>query len=187
MQENTSLPQLMAGIVRKDKAAFSHFYRITSGKVYGLCVSMVGPGARADDLMQDTYLKIWHQAERYQPELGTVMSWLMAIARYRCLDALRAEKRHGEVPIEQDWLASGAPEQSEQWQHQELKAHINECLGQLAERQRRSLWLAFFHGFSHLEITERMDQPLGTVKSWIRRGLMRLQQCLQTKDTEIQN
>ena len=129
--------------------------------------------------MQDVYIKVWKQAGRFDAERASPISWLAAIARNSAIDWFRSTRRPGVVP--QEAAADVADPQAsadELIEQDQQTGRIFECLEHLDERQSASIRSAFFDGLTYAELADRMDVPLGTMKSWIRRGLQRLKECI---------
>lgn len=173
MDEQDTLESLLARTALGDRVAFRELYDATSPRVYAVLMAMLREPAMAQDVMQDAYVKVWAQAREYHTERGLVLSWIIAIARYRALDLLRASRRRDALEDEAAVVMSMSLPASDG-----LSEMLQECLGRLAEMQRRSILAAFVNGFTYEELAERESAPLGTVKSRIRRGLQRLRECL---------
>lgn len=132
--------------------------------------------------MHEAYLKIWNHAADYQAQKGTPLGWMATILRNSALDLLRKHKRENLISEEpnQEMTADAGPGPLELLaQGQEAKA-LQHCLEGLQPEQRESITLAFWRGLSHQELARQMKKPLGTVKSWVRRGLERLKRCLDS-------
>jgi RNA polymerase sigma-70 factor (ECF subfamily) len=175
--QSEDLKALIARTAREDRAAFRALYDATSPRVYGVLVALLRNDDTAQDVLQDTFVKVWARAGEYHSERGEVLSWIIAIARYRALDLLRASRRRssyeqqaGESPL----LTLPAVSASD-----EFSLRLTDCLDRLAERQRRNIVAAFVRGFTHEELARQENTPLGTIKSRIRRGLQRLRECLE--------
>ena len=132
----------------------------------------------AADVIQDSFLKVWQRAGQFDPARGPAGAWLGQVVRNASLDAARARGR--EVLTDDPSLGDGMVEATalDDLTTAEDGARLRACLGQLEDKPRQGILLAFVHGLSHPEVAERMAQPLGTVKSWIRRGLLSLRECL---------
>ena len=165
------LERLLANSVLGDRDAFAALYEATSSRVYALGLRMLGNRDQASDLLQDVYVRIWTRAGEYHAERGSVLAWLLSIARYRALDMLRFEGRRSPIGSE-----TAEPELAGMVDASTLA--LEECLDTLADSQRSSILTVFFDGLTHDELAAREQQPLGTVKSRIRRGLQRLKDCL---------
>jgi len=179
-----TLSRLMERTAARDWRAFSLLYSMTSSNLYGLMLSMTNYASACEDLLQEVYLTVWRKAGRYEPDKAAVMTWLGTIARNRTLDWLRSQSS-GTARLETEQspealdLASGLPG-PESWtdsgQHEIALQH---CLENLTGEQRHAIQLAFFEGHTHAELAQRLNSALGTVKSWVRRGLESLKLCLQ--------
>ena len=188
MADPTELAQWIAASADGDQRAFQRLYQATSPHLYGLLLRILKTEDRASDALQDAFVKIWEKAHTYAPERGAPITWLMSIARNRALDLLR--RRRPEVPMPEDAdmqalllvdeNAAGPDRDNETL---ESLAAVQRCLGALQDEQRDSIMYAYYEGMTHAEIANRMQAPLGTVKSWVRRGLLRLRECLDSRST----
>ena len=173
------LDTLLRAAANGDKAAFRAIYDATSSKLFAVAIRILKRSDLAEDVMQDAYLKIWDAAPNYRPDLGSPISWMAAITRNRAIDVLRKKT---EVSVE-DQKDSGeradeAPNPFEMTaQSMELKSLLA-CMEKLKPDHRECLLMAYYYGYTHEEISTRMSTPVGTVKSWIRRGLVRVKECL---------
>ena len=173
------LDQLLRATANGDRAAFRALYNATSAKLFGVALRILKRTDLAEDVIQDAYLKIWDAAPKFRPELGSPMSWMVAITRNRAIDILRKRTEVG-VEDEKDGgeRADQAPDPYQMTaQNNELKALLS-CMERLNPDQRQCLLMAYYYGYTHEEISKRMSTPVGTVKSWIRRGLARVRECL---------
>ena len=173
------LDQLLRATAKGDRAAFRAIYNVTSAKLFGVAVRILKRSDLAEDVIQDAYLKIWDAAPKFRPELGSPMSWMVAITRNRAIDVLRKRTEVGvEDQKDSGERADDTPDPFEMTaQNNELKALLS-CMERLNPDQRQCLLMAYYYGYTHEEISERMSTPVGTVKSWIRRGLVRVKECL---------
>lgn len=166
---------LIGAIAQGDKKAFSQLYQATSKQLYAISLKMLSRKELAEEALQEAYVRIWHNASEYRLGKGTVLTWMVSIVRYRALDILRYHKiRKEDDLVEVDSLeleSLDSISDSEQ-------LLLDECLQQLDLQQRQAIYLAYFNGCSHKEVVKHLNNPLGTIKSWIRRGLMSLQSCL---------
>lgn len=179
------LAELLRGCAQQHQSAFRELYRLTSPQLFAILMRILKRRDLAEEALQDALLSVWRNAASYTAEKGSPMTWLVSICRYRALDRLRHERR--EVPLEggngagddlELETASENPEASELISHAEARA-LKRCLDRLSDSQRHSLKLAYFDGCSHEEIAQLLSSPIGTVKSWVRRGLQSLKQCLE--------
>ncbi len=176
----TQLLVAMAGVADGDRAALNTVYQLTSSKLYGTIVRIVRERERAEDLLQDVYVKVWRRAGRFEASKGSPITWLCTIARNTALNDLRRDGKGAELagdtlPEVEDRDLKPADE----WLcDMEDSAALERCLKELSKDHRRSIKLAFFDGYSHSELADLVEVPLGTMKSWIRRGLAGLKGCL---------
>ncbi len=171
--ENDNLLSLLCDTSQGDKHAFSTLYQQTSGKLFAISLNMLSNRAHAEEVLQDAFIKIWHNASEYNASKGTVISWMISIVRYRSLDALRYNKVRKEQTMGDDDFDI----QSVDVNYDENTKLVN-CIEQLEPQQKQAIHLAYYKGLSHSELVDHIESPLGTVKSWIRRGLTQLQRCL---------
>jgi RNA polymerase sigma-70 factor (ECF subfamily) len=173
---------LLSRCALRDQEAFSALYAASSSKLFGVAVRITRRRDWAEEVLQESYVKIWHHAGSYDSGKSAPMTWMTAIVRNRALDWLRRpqEVRTSE---EQETLLSAIPDEGpgpEDLASLAAQARrLHECMAHLSDDQKRSIKLAFFNGLSHGELAEKMGKPLGTVKTWIRRGLDRLKGCLE--------
>jgi len=179
MSEDVRLLTLLAATARKDEQAFARLYELSSANLYAVALRILKKEAPAQDALQDAYVQIWHRAVDFHSSKGSPMAWMASIVRYRALDILRKQKNtvpveHVELELYADGISPmGMLVESDQarllWQ----------CLKELNEKQRNSILMAFYEGLTHDELASRTSTPLGTIKSWIRRGLQSLKGCLE--------
>ena len=174
--ENDNLLSLLYDTSQGDKHAFSTLYQQTSGKLFAISLNMLSNRAHAEEVLQDAFIKIWHNAGNYQRGKGTVLTWMVSIARYRALDLIRYHNVRNEVELNDD--APSGVESSQNIKLGAEQARLAACLDELDGPQRQAIHLAYVNGMSHQEVVSHLASPLGTIKSWIRRGLQSLQRCL---------
>jgi RNA polymerase sigma-70 factor (ECF subfamily) len=177
-----------------DRAAFRQLYEATAPRLLGVIAQLVGRGAVAEDLLQDVYVRIWKAAGQYRPGAGSPMAWLAATARYRAIDHLRSRGARPEVAIADLPSRGGDDEADDDPTNRvpdpgagpagELEAAsgsvaVRRCLSTLQGAQQQSIALAYYQGLSHGEIATHLGAPLGSVKTWVRRGLIALKTCLE--------
>lgn len=178
------LMRLLDRVALRDAAALKSLYDLTASKLHGLALRVVGNREWAEDVLQDAYLTIWRCAGDYRAALSPPMAWMGLIVRSRALDFLRrraAERMNQTQELDQelaDSLPGDAPDPMDTTQASEQAWALHQCLGRLETRQREVLSLAYLRDLSHGELAERLKLPLGTVKTWIRRGLEQLRGCM---------
>lgn len=175
--EDSGLIKLLAATARQDRQAFKHLYDTASPKMLGLCIRLMGQREQAEEVLQEAFIRIWHHAGEYHEERGSPMAWMLTIARYLALDILRTRKRNT-GPAEQE-VSDDRPGPFELSLRDADAQALNGCIESLSEEQRSSILMCYYRGFTHEELASALDTPLGTVKSWIRRGLSYLKRCLQ--------
>ncbi|MFZ1742610.1 MAG: sigma-70 family RNA polymerase sigma factor [Pontixanthobacter sp.] len=177
-----ALKAAIARLADGDKSALEFIYRATSAKLFGICLRILGSKDDAEDALQDVYINLWRSAGRYDPDRASPISWLATFARNRAIDRLRSGKvQRGAVPVnEAAELEDSAPLADAVLEDTERDARIHHCLGTLDDKTQDSIRTAFFHGTTYAELAEAKGVPLGTMKSWVRRGLAKLKRCLET-------
>jgi RNA polymerase sigma-70 factor (ECF subfamily) len=179
-----ALRAAMLRLAEGDRSALEEIYRATRVKLFGICLRILGDRKEAEDALQDVYVNLWQRADRYDPTRASPIAWLAAFARNRAIDRLRTGKvRSGAVPVEEAApLADDSPLAEALLIDLERNAQIHTCLGALDKRTQDHIRAAFFEGRTYAELAEQAGVPLGTMKSWIRRGLMRLRTCLEASE-----
>lgn len=159
-----------------NRLAFDALYRTTSAKLFGICLYYLSNHAEAEEVLQEIYTSVWLKASTFDPALSSAGTWMASIARHKAID--RRRTRHAHEPLETvaEWPVQDTMLDSVERDHQ--GSALERCLSTLEEDQQRYIRVAFFEGYSYAELAERHNVPLGTVKSWIRRGLLRLRVCL---------
>lgn len=178
--QRDELSDLLASVAAKDRRALASVYDRTSSKLYGVCVRITRDHSAAEDILQQVYIKVWDKAGRFERDLASPITWLCAIARNTAIDWVR---KHGAArPPISDADATGSSDIKgalEALAENESRNAIFDCLETLPLNQQKAIRLAFFDGSSHSELAHILKVPLGTTKSWIRRGLLQLRGCLQ--------
>lgn len=168
--------KLLSRVAAGNKQAFEQLYKATSGQLYAVSLRILVRKELAEEAVQEAFVKIWHNAGDYQTGSGTVLTWMISIARYRALDMLRYHKVRQEQSIDEDTVDL-LEDELESLSDQQ-KRQIDFCLNELEIKQRQAIHLAYYCGMSHQEVTQHSDSPLGTTKSLIRRGIILLKRCL---------
>ncbi|WP_128891941.1 sigma-70 family RNA polymerase sigma factor [Erythrobacter sp. HKB08] len=183
-EADTARAQLTDAMVRLgqgERSALEQIYRATNVKLFGICLRILGDRKEAEDALQDVYVNLWRRADRFDPTRASPISWLATFARNRAVDRLRVGKvRGGAVPVEAAAeLPDAMPLAEDMLIDAERSARVRTCLGELDERTGEAIRAAFYGGHTYAELAEAKDVPLGTMKSWIRRGLAKLKACLE--------
>ena len=174
------LAMLMSQIATGDRDALRQLYQATSSKLFGVCLRILSDKDESEDVLQEVYVTIWRRADRFDASRASVMTWISTIARNRAIDRLRARGplAHAEQ-VEELEIADPAPEAVALLESAEQGSALQQCLAELDERTQHAIRTAFFEGVTYEALAKRLETPLGTVKSWIRRGLMKLKGCLE--------
>jgi len=175
------LPKLLARCARGDQAAFARLYESAAPKLFALAMRILRRGEWAEEALQEGFFNIWRHAGEYRPDKGAAMTWMASIVRHQALDLLRRTRREisaGEE-LDQELRPDSGPGLLERLLQTSEARALRLCLEQLEVQQRQSIILAYFHGYTHQELARHMNAPLGTVKTWIRRGMERLRRCLE--------
>jgi len=175
------LAALLTACARRDQRSLAELYELTSPQLFGVALRIVRREDWAEDVLQECYLRIWNHAPDYRAGLAAPMTWMTSIVRNRCLDWLRRPKF--EVSDVDGEIAEATPTAEEgplaRLERSGEAAGIARCLQGLDAKQRQAIMLAFYDGLSHAELASHLREPLGTVKTWVRRGLLRLKSCLE--------
>lgn len=170
---------LLARIAQGDQGAFKRLYEMEASRLYGIALRIVRDRTVSGDVIQEVFLQVWSNASRYDRAGGVARAWLTGLVRYRALDAARARGREllrGETS-DLDLLDDRQPVGVLADEHE--RHALAQCIEELDPDKRKVVLLAFVAGYSHTQVAERLDVPIGTVKAWIRRGLLALKACLE--------
>lgn len=169
--------EISAAIVRcaaGDKSALRLIYDLEAPRMVGVAIRILRRRDLAEEATHDAFMRIWRSARSYDPSRGSARAWVYTIVRNQALTILRDERRFGpEEPAD-----SELPQPDQALQRLPESSALRQCLQQLETGRRNAIVLAYVHGFSHGELAGRLGMPLGTIKSWIRRGLASLQECM---------
>lgn len=180
-EANARLAVLLAQCALGNQQAFADLYRATSAKLFGVTLRILRREDWAEEVLQESYVNIWNHAGDYAVQKSAPLTWMTSIVRNRSLDWLRRPRQEAsgeEYEIAVETWQDDTPGPLEQLAQARDASALADCLGALDNRQRQTIMLAFFHGLSHSELAAHLKQPLGTIKTWVRRGLERLKNCL---------
>jgi RNA polymerase sigma-70 factor, ECF subfamily len=170
---------LLGCTAQGDRDRFAELYRATSLKLYGIVFRILRQQELAEDVLQDVYVRIWDHAADYDPAKASAIAWMAAIARNRSLDEIR---RRGLAIASDDLtkleIADHAPSPEDNAELSDELRRLERCLDGLDKPRREAIKLAYLEGYSRQELAERFDQPVGTIKTWLHRGLIQLKNCL---------
>jgi RNA polymerase sigma-70 factor (ECF subfamily) len=170
---------LLAAIGAGDQAAFERLYAATRAKLYGIVLRILRRADLAEEVLQDAYLKIWRNAREFDAQKATPMTWMVAIARNRAIDLVR---RKPEISIEDepaalDIVAENPTPLAAREMTEDLRRLLG-CLGALEDDRRRMVLLAYYNGMSREELAAKFEKPVNTIKTWLRRSLIEIRECL---------
>jgi RNA polymerase sigma-70 factor (ECF subfamily) len=177
------LAQALGRAGEGDRAAFRRVYDATSAKLLGVTLRILADRQLAEDVLQDTYLTVWRKAGSFDASRASPITWLVTIARNRAIDRLRsgaAMRRSTQIDEAVTVIADEGPSPAESLETRDDVRRLNDCLGQLDDRTGGAIRTAFMDGMTYDALAARENVPLGTMKSWIRRGMMRLRMCLES-------
>ncbi len=178
MHATRELADLVAALAGGDQAALRAIYERQSVRLFGVANAILRDREAAADAVHDAFVKIAGRAGQFDESRGAAEAWLAGIVRHAALDIAR--RRGREIPSDDPHLGDSAVEADalDRLAASADSARLRDCLNRLEEKNRRGIILAFVHGLSHAQVAAKLDEPLGTVKAWIRRGLLRLRECL---------
>ena len=187
MSDSHSSEQLQVALLRRiaaqDVDALAALYDHLSGPLFSLALRILGDGHEAEEVIQDVFVQVWHNASSFQENLGVPLHWTLSIARNRCIDRLRARQRRSRIieeMLNDDVARTGAVgSDHDPSLRTDERAAVRSALAGLPEDQRGAIELAFFGGLTHHQIAAQLGEPLGTVKARIRRGMLKLREGLQ--------
>jgi len=174
-----ALEELLARTALGDRGAFRALYEASAAKLFGVALRILRREDWAEEVLQECYVSVWRHAPEYRASRAAPMTWMTSIVRNRCLDWLR---RPNPEPLADDTLEKiedQNPGPLAELERARDSAALARCLRGLDAKQRQAIALAFFDGLSHAELAAHLREPLGTVKTWVRRGLARLRSCLE--------
>ncbi|RDE24175.1 RNA polymerase subunit sigma-70 [Motiliproteus coralliicola] len=181
-ERQQQLAKCLQQCARGEHAGLKRLYNLTSANLFSVALRILNDRQLAEDCLQQVFLNIWHHAERYDSSKAQALTWLNTITRNQALDLLRRNKHSrlhdGDEALNEQ--ADESPDQEQQVTLWQQSKQLHQCLEQIPENQRRCLEMAYFEGLTHQSLSERIDTSLGTVKTWIRRGLARLQTCMNS-------
>ncbi|MFO1317095.1 MAG: sigma-70 family RNA polymerase sigma factor [Burkholderiales bacterium] len=183
-EKNARLAHLLSRVAMGDQAAFGDLYGETSAHLYGAALRILREPAAAEEILQEAYVNVWHHAGSYEVAKSQPLTWLTTIVRNRCLDQLRRRELETVTLTPDDDDAPEYDVPSDTLTPAEMllagaeAASVRDCVEALDAGPKQAIALAFYRGLSHAELAAHLREPLGTVKSWVRRALERLKNCL---------
>jgi RNA polymerase sigma-70 factor, ECF subfamily len=182
LERSARLMELLARTALSDQKAFAELYRLTSSHLYAVALRILRESAAAEEVLQESFVNVWHHAGSYVAVKSQPLTWLTSIVRNRCLDLLRRREVDTITMDDEEQgmtFADEGPTPLEMLLASADARAVKGCVETLDSGQKQAIALAFYQGLSHSELAQHLAQPLGTVKSWVRRGLERLRVCLE--------
>lgn len=179
MLTGAELVWLLAAVAKGDEAAFERLYVATRAKLYGVVLRILRRPELADEVIQETYVKVWRGAGAFNPRLASPITWMVTIARNGAFDLIRKKT---EVSIEDEPQALEVSADvrdplAQRMMNEDLK-RLLACIGALEEEHQRVLLLAYYDGWSREQLAAKLDKPVNTIKTWLRRSLIQVRECL---------
>ncbi len=175
------IPELMALIQDGNQSALQRLYFLTAPKLFAIALRIVKRQELAEDVMQEAFVRIWRNCRDYSPAKGSVWGWIATIVRNGAIDCVRRDR---EILVDPEETLWERPDPADgplgAFLRREEATGIKRCLDQLPKDQRQAILVAYYEGYTHDIVAKRLGAPLGTIKTWIRRGLLRIKECLQS-------
>ena len=179
MLTQAELVDLLAAVANGDAVAFERLYEATRAKLYGVVLRILGRPELADEVIQETYLKVWKMADQFDPTIASPITWMVAMARNRAIDIVRKKPELSieDAPEAMAIAAEMPPPLARREMTEELK-RLLACLGKLDPEKQRIVLLAYYSGWSRDQLARRLDIPVNTIKTWLRRSLLEIRECM---------
>lgn len=177
----------LARVALGDRKAFERVYQMTSAHLFGVALRILNRREAAEEVLQEAFISVWHQAGNYEVAASQPMTWLISIVRNKALDVVRsaAVRHETELPVDEEGetmdVADDRASPLGLLEQASDALGIRRCIETLEASHRQCLALAYYHGMSHSEVANHVKAPLGSVKAWVRRGLERLKKCLEDR------
>lgn len=172
------IAKLILRVALKDRAAFDALYAATSAKLFGVCLRVLRDRGEAEDALQDVFVRVWTKADTFAVSALSPMSWLVAIARNRSIDRIRQRRPTDDIDAAVD-IAAGEPDPERRAELSSEGARIDDCMGELEAPRASAVRAAYVEGASYAELAARHGVPLNTMRTWLRRSLLKLKECLE--------
>lgn len=181
LADRSALTDALVDVGRGNRGAFADVYQRTSAKLFGVCLRILGNHSEAEEALQEAFINVWRKAGAFDPQRSSPITWLAALARNKAIDRLRARASRPAERLDDDALeiADPTPSAAVALESSEEGVRLAGCLEELEAKQANAIRNAFYQGATYAELATRDAIPLGTMKSWVRRGLLRLKDCLE--------
>ena len=170
---------LIEAVAKRDQAAFERLYAATRAKLYGVVLRILRRQDLAEEVIQETYVKVWNSAGQFNPALSSPITWMVSIARNRAIDIVR---KRGEVSIEEEpaamEVASDTPDPLERREMNDELRRLLACVGRLEPDRQKLVLLAYYNGWSREQLATKFSAPVNTIKTWLRRSMLEIRDCL---------
>lgn len=178
--DTSNISRLLTRVGLGDRAAFRELYGATSAKLFGVCLRVLKNRTDAEDVLQEVYIKIWNSASAYQVSEYSPMTWLITIARNQSIDRLRSRRSDAADLSAAENLADTKPTPEQSAVRAGETDRLRQCLDQLAPDRAKAVNAVYLEGYSYQEMADRLNQPINTVRTWLRRSLISLRECLSS-------
>ncbi|MEO3415276.1 sigma-70 family RNA polymerase sigma factor [Roseovarius sp. CAU 1744] len=179
MSSAEEIEDLIGKVSLGDRRAFDQLYNLTNAKLFGVCLRVLNNRASAEDVLQETYMKVWRYAERYARGGTSPMTWLITIARNTAIDKLRAHRDSEDIDGMSETLAGAGPTPEQVAVATGEAGRITDCMKELEEPRDKAVRGAYLEGLSYAELAEKLNVPLNTIRTWLRRSLISLRECME--------
>jgi RNA polymerase sigma-70 factor (ECF subfamily) len=180
MLTTAELVWLLAAVAKGDQAAFERLYAATRAKLYGVALRILCRPDLADEILQESFVKIWSSAGQFDPALASPITWMVAIVRNRAIDVVRRKTDASleEMPEVLEAAAADSPDPLAARARSEDLQRLLACIGRLDAERRKLVVLAYYNGWSREQLAQQFDKPVNTIKTWLRRSLLEIRECL---------
>lgn len=178
MSSVAEIERLIACCAMGERSAFNQLYSATSAKLFGVCLRILNDRALAEDVLQEVYVKIWRNADRYAAGGYSPMTWLITIARNASVDQLRKRREKTTTLDDAIEVKDPQPGPEENAAASDEHAQLDACLERLADEKSKAVQMAYIEGYSYQELADHFATPLNTMRTWLRRSLQKLKECL---------